>query len=177
MTSKQSWAIFLKTGYDVRGCNLSQGQIDQIFQGSLCPSIIEGAIKKKEASKPKQDFQAIYNEARQAGLKAGNECVPVPMVVCEHANPLDDKSPVIKRYEPISEGICGFAEIIVKPGNCPFALWAKKNNLARSSYYGGVSFWVSDFNQSMTRKECYAHSFADVLNKYGIKAYSTSRMD
>jgi hypothetical protein len=176
MTTKQSWAIFLKTGYDVRGCNLSQGQIDQIFQGTLCPSTIEGAIKKKEAGKPKQDFQAIYNEARQAGLKAGNECVPVPMVVTEHANPLDDNSPVVKRYAPITSGVCGFGWISIK-GNTAFARWAKENKLVGNHYPSGYSFWVSDFNQSMEMKEAYAYAFAAVLNKHGIEAHAGSRMD
>lgn len=177
MTTKQSWVIFLRTGYDVRGCNLSQGQIDQIFQGTLCPSTIEGAIKKKEASKPKQDFQAIYNEAREAGLKAGNECVPVPMVVCEHANPLDDKSPVVRQYAPVEGGICGFSNSVIRPGNAPFAIWARKNNLGYKNYYGGYAIPCHDFNQSLTRKEAYCDAFGKVLAKYGIEGTTDSRMD
>ena len=66
----------------------------------------------------------------------------------------------------------------VRPANCSFALWLKKNNLARpDSYEGGMKIWVHQFNQSMELKDSYAHAFAEVIRGAGIKAYAGSRMD
>jgi hypothetical protein len=49
--------------------------------------------------------------------------------------------------------------------------------LGRKNYGGGYALSVQDFNQSLTRKEAYAHAFAKVLNDHGITAYTDSRMD
>ena len=65
----------------------------------------------------------------------------------------------------------------MSPGNCSFANWLKKNKLAHKHYYGGVAIWVGQFNQSMQKKEEYAHAFASVLVDAGINAYVGSRMD
>jgi hypothetical protein len=125
----------------------------------------------------KADFPRIMEEAISAGLKAGEEVIPVPMHVVQRANPLDDNSPIIQRYEPIMDGVCGFAWVNVKPGTSSFARWLSKNGLGHKSYYGGVDIWISDHSQSMTRKECHARAFAEVLRGYGIEAHSMSRID
>ncbi len=65
----------------------------------------------------------------------------------------------------------------MKPGNSWFARFLKAAGLARKAVYGGVSVWVSAYNQSMERKEAYAHAFANVLRSVGIDAYAESRMD
>lgn len=123
-------------------------------------------------------FRALYHKAHDAGNAAAAACVPVPMHVVGRANPLDDSSPIVKRYAPVMDGVCGFAWINVKPGNSAFAKFLKAEGLARSdSYEGGVCVWVGAFNQSLSRKEAYAHAFANVLSNEGIRAYSMSRMD
>jgi hypothetical protein len=120
--------------------------------------------------------EEIWNAAHEAGMIAGKECMPIPMVVQEHVNMLDDKSP-IKQQWTISDGPCGFASVYVK-GNNSFVKWCKLNKKASKGYYGGTLVkWVCEFNQSMTRKEAYAHAFADVLNKAGLEAWAESRMD
>ena len=54
----------------------------------------------------------------------------------------------------------------------------KDNDIGRKdSYYGGHTIWVSDFGQSVTRKENYARAFAKVLGDNGITAYNMSRLD
>lgn len=131
-----------------------------------------GTPKKNKA----QDWQKLYNEADAAGNEAVSKCNVVPMVVQQHANVMDDSSPVTQSWY-VSDGVCGFAWVTVRPGNCSFAKWLVKNNLARSAYGGGVSIWISQFNQSMQKKECYADAFAKVLRDAGIKAYAGSRMD
>jgi hypothetical protein len=119
----------------------------------------------------------LYYKANAAGMAAVEKCVPVPMVVVNRANPLDDNSSVVNRWV-VPDGPCGFAWVNIKPGNCAFAKYLKDKGLARKdSYYGGVSLWVSYFNQSMAKKEAYAYAFAKVVSEAGIKCYANSRMD
>lgn len=120
----------------------------------------------------------IYAEAIEAGVRAGNNHNPTPMIVQQHANPLDDNSPVVRTFEPVMGGVCGFAWVNIKPGNSSFCRWLKSQGIVdHVSYYGGYDLWCSDFNQSMERKEAWADAIAKVLNSYGIKAHSMSRMD
>lgn len=126
------------------------------------------------------DFQTIYEEAHNAGMKAGNECTPIPMVVGQETELFSNKIDYTKPTYYVADGLCGFAWVNIKPGNCAFANWLKKNNHARTdSYYGGVTVWVSEFNQSIARKEAYAAAFVEVVKKYNVvkKIYSASRLD
>lgn len=122
--------------------------------------------------------EALHDKAILAGIEAAAKCVPTPMIVQEHKNPLDNSSPVVREYEPVMEGPCGFAWINIKPGNSRFANYLKKTEQARiDSYYGGVTVWVSGYGQSYERKMAYAAAFAQVLQEAGIKAYSMGRLD
>ena len=120
---------------------------------------------------------ALYAKAHAAGMAAGNACVPVPMVVLHRADPLNDNSPVVKRYAPVMGGVCGFAWIKVRPARGSFYDYCKANGLGMKDYDGGWSIWAREFGQSMECKEAYAYAFAGVLNEAGIKAYPMSRMD
>ena len=115
------------------------------------------------------EFESLYNRAHEAGMAAGNATTPRPMVVSESRS---------GQSWYVEDGLCGFAWVTVFPGNSSFAHWLKKNKDARKEYGGGVcAKWVSEFNQSVARKEAYAHAFAKVLREAGIKAYSGSRLD
>lgn len=114
------------------------------------------------------DFRAIWDEANKAGVAAAQACKPIPMTVYE------DRPGGQSWHVP--DGVCGFAWIAFK-GNTPWARWAKKNAGATKNYPSGLHIWVSDFGQSMARKEAYARAFAKVLNENGIEAYADSRMD
>lgn len=118
--------------------------------------------------------QEIYTTARAAGLAAAAAAQVAPMIVSAHANPLDSNSEITKQYF-VADGVCGFASVIIK--NIKFANALKKMGLGRKNYGGGYALSVQDFNQSLTRKEAYAHAFAAVLNAHGITAYTDSRMD
>jgi hypothetical protein len=179
-TTRQTWAIFCGFKVDVRGkidfetaskvISLGKGgKADEAI--ALLASL--GFVAK---GKPAQDWKAVYDEAHAAGMAAVEKLTVVPMIVQDHANPLDDNSPVTKEYF-VADGVCGFASIVVRPGTCSFAKWLTKNELAGPHYYGGVSIPVHYFNQSLQRKETYAHAFAEVLNKHGIKSRADSRMD
>lgn len=121
-------------------------------------------------------FEDLYNQAHLAGQLAAQACVPRPMVVQQHANPGDDGSRVVKEWD-VPDGVCGFAWVVVNPGNSSFALWLKKHKGAHRHYYGGVAVSVRDYGQSLERKSAYADAFATVLQGAGIKARADSRMD
>ena len=123
-----------------------------------------------------QEFKALWEKAMQAGSNAAAACTPTPMAVQETGlfGKFDHKKP----YEVVMDGVCGFAWVQIKPGNTAFANWLKKMNYARpDSYYGGVSVWIGDYNQSMQRKEAHAGAMARVFSEAGYNAYMMSRMD
>ena len=121
-------------------------------------------------------LQEIYQQAHEHGNLAVKMAFVTPMVVQQRENPLNDDSKVVREYF-INDGVCGFANVIVKPANSKFAKFLVANGLGRKSFSGGVSMSIRDFNQSLQKKEAYAHAFSRVLNDYGIKAYAESRMD
>lgn len=123
-------------------------------------------------------FQTIWNEAVKRGREAAAKCVPVPMIVQQRANPLDDSSPVIRTFPPVMGGVCGFAWVKVRPANSAFAKWLVENNHARKSNEGGVCIWISEYSQSMELKSAHAYAMADYLRSVGIeRAYAGERMD
>lgn len=126
----------------------------------------------------KREFNNIWKEAHEAGLAAVDAHTPTPMVVVERANPLDDNSPIVHQYPPVADGMCGFAWVIIKPGNSAFANWAKEyKGVRRDEYYGGVNHWVGQFGQSHSKKAVYAEAFAKVLRSHDIRAYAMDRLD
>ena len=122
--------------------------------------------------------QEIYSEAHSAGMAAGHGCTPTPMVVGTPTTPLGDDIDYSKDTYYVADGMCGFAWINIKPARGKFVKFLKDNDIGRKdSYYGGYTIWVSEFGQSVTRKENYARAFAKVLEDNGITAYSMSRLD
>jgi hypothetical protein len=121
--------------------------------------------------------QALYYKADAAGKDAVANLKVIPMVV-GHAkgffgNDIDYSKPTYY----VEDGLCGFAWVNIKPANSKFANWLKKQGLARKGTYGGLSMWIRDYNQSVQKKEAYAHAFAKVLQDAGINAYADSRLD
>jgi len=116
------------------------------------------------------DFGSLYETAHAAGMAAGYGANPTPMVVTGGVPGEAAKSWYV------SEGACGFAWIEFK-GTTPWAKWCKKAGKARKGYPTGYTIWVSEFGQSVDRKERYAAAFAKVLKEHGIEAYANSRLD
>ena len=132
-------------------------------------------------------FAALVARAEAAGHAAAAAAIPTPMVVVE-TDGLSDRPTPGGRSWVVNEGPCGFAWIVVRPGGSSFARWAKANDEARrpdgstypawsNHYYGGLSRWVGEFGQSVTRKEAFATAYAEVLREAGINATSGSRLD
>lgn len=194
-TPAQGFAIFLATGFDIRPLEMSFETASEIMEKKdkefAVQKIQELASQKNvklvrkndgkgfqpSAKERSQKFEAIWEEAHQAGMLAGMAKVPTPMIVQQHLNPLDDNSPVVQSWN-VPQGVCGFAWVIVRPANSSFAIWAKENKDAARAYEGGMKVkWVSEFNQSVEQKYAYACAFAEVLNKYGINAHACDRVD
>jgi len=122
--------------------------------------------------------QEIYSEAHSAGLAAGHGCTPTPMVVGQPTTPLGNDIDYEKATYYVADGMCGFAWVNIKPARGKFVKFLKDNDIGRTdSYYGGYTVWVSEFGQSMHRKENYARAFTSVLRENGLTAYNMSRMD
>lgn len=127
------------------------------------------------------DYATALRYAHAAGMAAGKAHEPTPMHVVERANPFDDSSPVVRQYEPVMGGVCGFAWVCLGDARKGLARAAKQvfgRAYGSSSYYGGAYVWVHHFGQSMERKEAYAHAFARFLRERGFdNVYAQSRMD
>jgi hypothetical protein len=117
---------------------------------------------------------ALFMKAHAAGMGAGQGCKPVPMVVQQRDVVTGE---VIKTYEPIMDGVCGFASVIVRPGTSAFARYLKTSHGAHKHYYGGTEYWIGFFGQSYERKRAYGIAFAEVLNAAGVDAYVHSALD
>jgi len=126
--------------------------------------------KKARKPKPNPEFEALWAKAYEAGMAAGRAVNPTPMVV-RTTGP----GPAKSWYVP--DGLCGFAWVTVRPGNCKFANWAKAKDLMSTAYGGGVQYYVGEFDQSVARKEAFASAAAEVLREAGIRATSSSRLD
>lgn len=125
------------------------------------------------------EYAALYQSADKAGREAAERCVPAAMLVGTPKTMFGNDIDYSKTVEYVADGVCGFAWVNLKPGNSGFANWLKKKGYARpDSYYGGVTIWVSGYNQSMQKKEAYAGAFCRVIQVAGYtKSYPMSRMD
>jgi hypothetical protein len=121
-------------------------------------------------------WATVWESALKHGREAGAACVRHPMIVAQHANVMDDNSPVVEQWH-VPSGVCGFAWVVVRPGTSAFARWLVKHDLAGKHYYGGVSIWVGDYGQSYEKKHAHAVAMAEYLNKVGIDAFPGSRLD
>ena len=188
-TPKMTFALFCATKMDVRNLGLTFEETSMLIgmskdgkkQEVIDYLVKKGGISKGEV-KPKVNWQEVYDNAHKAGMEAARKCVPTPMVVNEHSNPLDDNSEVKNSYY-VPQGVCGFSSVKF-PANTSFAKWAMKNKLADKSYDTGAYIWVGgqleEFSctQSYEIKAAYANAFAKVLRESGLnKVYVESRLD
>lgn len=149
-------------------------------------------LEYKESLRPLSAID-LLKKATAAGHKAAEKSRPIPMVVQEHVNMLDDSSPV-KQSWVVPGGVCGFAWVIVRCTNKESRKfindlkkagiaspdvndWSPKVVFKKASYYKGYMYYCPLMTQSMTLKEDFCQAFAKVLHDTGINAHSMSRMD
>lgn len=83
---------------------------------------------------------------------------------------------IAKHGEP---GYCGFAWVTVHEKASTKLGRALKTVGFKPAYGGGLQLWNpgGSYTQSMDIKETGAQAYADVLTKFGITAYMSSRAD
>lgn len=131
------------------------------------------------------EFLAIIDKADVAGREAVSKLKVIPMIVGEAKSLFSNEIDYSKPTEYVADGVCGFAWVNVYPefkGNTKLgkeerkvleAAGFEKDWDSNKKY----SKWISDFNQSLQKKETYARAFAKVLSDNGINSYAQSRMD
>jgi hypothetical protein len=133
--------------------------------------------KRKRATDAQ--LHALFAAAGRAGAAAVAKINPTPVQVVQTADPFDPTSPVVKRFAPMTGGVCGFAWVTIRPGNSRLARFAKKHYGARTDHYaGGVRINISQYGQSFERKAAFADAFAQVFRDAGYeRVWSGSRID
>ena len=74
---------------------------------------------------------------------------------------------------------CGFAWVTIKPAHSKLAKRLIERDIGHKGYDVGVSVWNPSrhHTQNMDIKYAGAIAFAEVLQKYGVKAVADCRMD
>lgn len=164
-----------------------------LYHGWCARKMIEAdpspIVPQPEPKKPRQSraLSAVLKRAEEAAEAAWQRCVPEPMVVVERADPLDDASPIVRRYEPVMDGLCGFGWVRIA-GNTSLARTAKarygeagehRHPVAYVSkgYPTGLHITPAHRSQSYERKRAWAGAFASVLRDAGFEAYADGRLD
>lgn len=115
------------------------------------------ATKKME----NQEFEKILNEAKEAGLIAFQNCVPVRMQV---GGDIFD--------------VCGGAYVIVKDVRKAFSKFLiNEKNCYKDSYCGGVILSLGTLSQSYSRNAAFGEAVVRVLKEHGIECRCHSYID
>ena len=121
--------------------------------------------------------EKLLERAHLMGMDAGRRVGVTPMVVGTPTELFGNEIDCDKSTYHVSDGVCGFAGVVIKPARGKFVSYLKSLGMGYKHYYGGWYVSVREFGQSMTRKEAYADAFAKVLTEEGMSCYVDSRMD
>tara|TARA_Y100000590_G_scaffold440004_1_gene564816 strand:+ start:380 stop:763 length:384 start_codon:yes stop_codon:yes gene_type:complete len=121
--------------------------------------------------------EKLLERAHLMGMDAGRRVGVTPMVVGTPTELFGNEIDWDKSTYHVSDGVCGFAGVVIKPARGKFVSYLKSLGMGYKHYYGGWYVSVREFGQSMTRKEAYAEAFAKVLTEEGMSCYVDSRMD
>ena len=124
-----------------------------------------------------REAMELFDKAHHAGLRAGHESTPAPMVVGSPSTPLGSDIDPSKPTYFVEGGVCGFAGVVIKPARGKFVSYLKSLGMGHKHYYGGYYVPVRAFGQSLARKEAYAEAYAKILSEEGMRCYVDSRMD
>lgn len=167
-------------------CAMLDCQLETASNSKYCPKHKKEArenwramIAEQEKAKEERDnfFKDLWNKALFAGNKALEACVPTPMIVQEHDNPLDDNSKVVQQWA-VPEGPCGFAWVHISPANSALANYFKRIGVVGkgAAYGGGINVWCSAQTQSIERKSAWANAVAKVLKEGMVEKFPTIRI-
>jgi len=129
-------------------------------------------------------FRSICDKADAAGNEAVKQLTVIPMVVGQETSLFSGELDHSKPTYYVEDGVCGFAWVSVRPANKGNTRLGKQERallkdagFRLNDYEKTFQLWISQYNQSIQKKEAYASAFAEVLRETGLKAYSGSRMD
>lgn len=131
----------------------------------------------------KAEHADLWARAVSAGIEAWHSAIPTPMLVGTAKGLFDDSFDESKPVYHVSEGVCGFASLVVRPANSSFAHWLKANVRTNKHYGGGLAVSSSSIvpedirSQSYERKVAAIRAVANVLREAGIKASCWDRLD
>lgn len=128
------------------------------------------------------EAKQIWEEALQAAQAASLAAKPTPMTVGNAKSIFGNEIDYSKPVYHVSEGMCGFAWVKIRPARGKFVKFLKDNRIGRSNdYSGGYDIWMgneeSGMTQSIERKEAAAGAMAEIFTSHGIKCYVESRLD
>lgn len=139
--------------------------------------------KKLNTQLQESRFASIYNNAMQAGHNAVEGLRVTPMIVGTPTSIFNRDIDPTKPVYYVEDGVCGFANVQIKPATCAFAKWLVRNGYAyKDSYNGGISLSVREYNQSYQKKNAHAQAMATVFRNHAEElhlksVYATSRLD
>lgn len=158
VTGRNGATATIETGWIVRPGNRASfitafpAKKDAVLKSQVIPATVISNDLSGEAR-----WQAIYDLAKQAGLKAMEHCVPKPLVV---------------ESRVYMEGECGGAFIVIEDGRTAFVRWLRKKGLGDRHYKRGYSLPADQIGQSAESGKAYADAFARVLRRNGIECRS-----
>ncbi len=109
-------------------------------------------------------WQQIFDLAKLKGIKVAEQTIPTPMLIEGYS-------------EPIYDGLCGFAWILIPDARKGFGRWLRNNKIGYPGYRSGQCIPAETEGQSFERAKAYAEAFATVLKMNGIECYVDSRLD
>jgi hypothetical protein len=123
-------------------------------------------------------FAKLWAEAHNAGIEAIKNTVCTPMGVVDPDRGL---------IEVVKHGPCGYAALVITPGNSSLAKWAAKFHEFSKHYYGGVARGVTwhpeeagldgTARQSYDLNQAFAEAFAKVFRDAGFQMSVWTHMD
>ena len=157
-------------------------RLSQVMAASITPNtlITSDVVNTPAVADFEQGYKQGIEKAEQAYREYAEEHYKKPnYVVVQHANPMDDNSPVEAAY-PLTD-LCGFAWLEID-GRDPFWRWMKRSGKVDkndSPKYIKLHLSMGNGgNGDITAQEKAYQAFADHVRKItGAKIYSTSRLD
>ena len=127
-----------------------------------------------------QKFETLMNQLAGIADAAYMAAQPAPMAVYETAGLSDAPKPGGRSWY-VSEGVCGFAWVVIKPATSSFAKYLARKEIGYKAYDGGwvlpMHHFIVNMSQSLERAEAASYAVAQELRKHNINCFATSRMD
>jgi len=125
---------------------------------------VDSYVVADDGGSEEEWWERVFDRAAAAALEASGNVIPTPMF--------------IKGYQPVLDGPCGGARVMVPDARRRFSRWLIRTGRGeRSLYRGGVAIWARTNSQSYERAVAYAQTMADVFKANGISCEVSSYLD